>query len=153
MPIRTSRHISVIPWSVVCECNQRRVLMRVCGVATCHLRIGLERDVKEEECGAAGDRAQSAIRSVRATTHPHDAAPAAAPAHSPPPTWSRMAATVRHVAAACGCRRRPWMRTGALTLIPCRYLGGRVPSEPFLETYLKRPNPRSFFSSHQGVML
>ena len=31
---------------------------------------------------------------------PRDAAPAASPAHAASPTWSRMAATVRHVAAA-----------------------------------------------------
>ena len=37
---------------------------------------------------------------LRAATPPRDAAPAATPAHSPSPTWSRMAATVRHVAAA-----------------------------------------------------
>ena len=47
---------------------------------------------------------------------------------------------------------RPYGATAALTCTPCRYLGGRVPSEPFLETYLKRPNPRSFFCSHQGFM-
>ena len=43
-------------------------------------------------------------------------------------------------------------RTAAFTPTPCRYFAGPVPPEPFLETYLKRPNPRSFFL-HQGVML
>ena len=42
-------------------------------------------------------------------------------------------------------RHAPWRPTAALTCTQCRYLRGRVPSEPFLETYLKRPNPRSFF--------
>jgi hypothetical protein len=47
----------------------------------------------------------------------------------------------------------PSSPTAALTCTQCRYFEGRVPPEPFLETYLKRPNPRSLFSSHQGVML
>eukprot|EP00966_Prymnesium_polylepis_P104415 2418387-Prymnesium_polylepis.1 len=36
----------------------------------------------------------------------------------------------------------PCARTGPLTLILCGYFKGRVPAEPFLETYLKRQNPR-----------
>ena len=47
----------------------------------------------------------------------------------------------------------PYRCTAALTCTPCRYFKGQVPSEPFLETYLKRPNPMSFFCSHQGFML
>ena len=47
----------------------------------------------------------------------------------------------------------PSGRTAALTCTPCRYFKGRVPPKPFQETYLKRPNPRSFFCSHQGFML
>jgi hypothetical protein len=37
----------------------------------------------------------------------------------------------------------PYERTGALTLTPCRYFKGRVPAEPCLETYLKRPKAKS----------
>eukprot|EP00966_Prymnesium_polylepis_P231209 5350560-Prymnesium_polylepis.1 len=42
-----------------------------------------ETDVEEEECGAAGDRVQE--RYAPCMTTPRDAAPAAAPAHSPLP--------------------------------------------------------------------
>ena len=61
--------------------------MLVCGcvcvspVATCHREI--EKVVEEVECGAVGAEPQSAVTQI-----PRDAAPAAAPAHSPPPTCS-----------------------------------------------------------------
>jgi hypothetical protein len=46
--------------------------------------------------------------------------------------------------AGQGSARGPSIPTWPLTGILCRYLGGRVPPEPFLETYLKRQNPRFF---------
>ena len=47
-------------------------------------------------------------------------------------------------------RLTPYPGTAGVTLIPRRFSKGGVPPEAVLETYLKRSNPRSFFSSHLG---